>query len=97
MNRRPRLRVDSAGGPSSGLLALRNLGPASVGWLEAVGIRTPAELRAVGAVEAFRRVAVLRSGSVSLNLLYALEGALRDVPWDAFGPEERAAMRRAVE
>jgi len=83
--------------PESELAVLRNLGPVSAGWLEAAGIGTATELRALGAVAAFRRVAFSRSGDVSLNLLYALEGALRDVRWDHLPPEERRALRRAAE
>jgi hypothetical protein len=79
------------------LARLRNLGAVSAGWLVAAGIRTEVELRALGAVAAFRRVAMHRSGDVSLNLLYALEGALRDVRWDKLPAAERAALRAAAE
>ena len=79
---------------AAALVRLRNLGPASAAWLEAAGIRTEAELRAMGAVEAFRRVAFNRAGDVSANLLYALEGALRDVRWDRLPAEERLRLRR---
>jgi hypothetical protein len=79
------------------LARLRNLGAVSAGWLVAAGIRSEAELRALGAVAAYHRVATHRSGDVSLNLLYALEGALRDVRWDRLPPGDRAALRAAVE
>ena len=82
---------------TSELASLWNLGAVSAGWLEAAGIRTEADLRALGAVEAFRRVAFHRSGDVSMNLLYALEGALRGVRWDLLPAAERAALRRAAE
>ena len=42
---------------------------------------------------AFHLVAERQPG-VSLNLLYALEGALLDVRWDLLGPEVRADLRR---
>lgn len=77
------------------LARLRNLGPVSAGWLVAAGIRSEAELRAMGAVTAFHRVAMHRSGDVSLNLLYALEGALRGVRWDQLPAADRAALRAA--
>jgi DNA transformation protein len=92
-----RRRPAAAAAPAAELTALRNLGAVSAAWLEAVGIRTAAELRRVGAVEAYRRVAFHRSGDVSLNLLYALAGALRGERWDRLPPEERAALRRAAE
>ena len=59
---------------------LRNIGPKSAAWLRQVGLRSRADLEAVGTVEAFMRVK--RAGfKPSLNLLYALEGALRDCHW----------------
>ena len=82
---------------TSPLLRMRNLGPACAAWLEAAGIRSEAEIRRLGSVETFRRVAFSRSGDVSMNLLYALEGAIRGVRWDHLSPEDRAALRAAAE
>ena len=82
--------------PDSELARLCNLGPVSAGWLESAGIRTEAELRALGALEAFRRVAMHRAGDVSLNLLYALDGALRGERWDKLPPHIRIALREAA-
>ncbi len=66
---------------------LRNIGPKSAAWLRQVGLRTQQDLESVGAVEAFIRVK--RAGfRPSLNLLYALEGALLDCHWQQL-PEER--------
>lgn len=70
---------------------LRNLGEASAKMLAQAGIKTVAELREVGAVAAY--VAVKRTGATpSLDLLYALEGALRDVPWTALPYPVRASL-----
>ncbi len=66
---------------------MRNIGPKSAAWLRQVGLRTQDDLVAVGSVEAFMRVK--RAGfRPSLNLLYALEGALLDCHWQQL-PEER--------
>ena len=66
---------------------LRNIGPKSAAWLRQVGLRTRADLEGVGAVEAFMRVK--RAGfKPSLNLLYALEGAILGCHWQEI-PEER--------
>lgn len=66
--------------PEMPLAQLPNLGQASAGWLVHAGIQTVADLSAVGAVEAYRRVK--QAGFMpSLNLLYALEGALHDEHW----------------
>lgn len=59
---------------------LRNIGPKSAAWLRQVGLRSAQDLVAVGAVQAFLKVK--RAGfKPSLNLLYALEGALLDCHW----------------
>ena len=66
---------------------LRNIGPKSAAWLRQVGLRTQEDLESVGAVEAFIRVK--RAGfRPSLNLLYALEGALLNCHWQQL-PEDR--------
>ena len=66
---------------------LRNIGPKSAAWLRQVGLRSREDLEGVGAVDAFMRVK--RAGfKPSLNLLYALEGALLDCHWQEV-PETR--------
>jgi DNA transformation protein len=62
------------------LLTLRNLGKTSAQWLHASGIHTAEDLRRLGAVSAYRAVRS-RGFSASRVLLYAIEGALRDINW----------------
>ena len=72
---------------------LLNLGKVSRGWLDAVGIRSRAELERVGAVEAFRRVEAA-GFRPSVNLLYALHAALLDLHWTILPPKVREDLRR---
>jgi len=66
---------------------IRNVGPKSAAWLRQIGVRTTEDLSRVGPVEAFLKVK--RAGfRPSLNLLYAMAGALADCHW-ADLPEER--------
>jgi DNA transformation protein and related proteins len=66
---------------------IRNVGPKSAAWLRQVGVRTTEDLARVGPIEAFLKVK--RAGfRPSLNLLYAMAGALADCHW-ADLPEER--------
>ncbi len=59
---------------------IRNVGPKSAAWLRQIGVRTLDDLRRVGVVEAFLKVK--RAGfRPSLNLLYAMQGALDDCHW----------------
>jgi DNA transformation protein len=75
---------------------LRNIGPKSAAWLRQVGLRTREDLEALGAVAAFMRVK--RAGfKPSLNLLYALEGALLDCHWQEVPEARRTDLVTAAE
>ena len=75
---------------------LRNIGPKSAAWLRQVGLRSREDLEAVGAVDAFMRVK--RAGfKPSLNLLYALEGALLDCHWQDVPEARRGELVHAAE
>src|SRR5689334_8415658 len=60
------------GDAASDLTTLRDIGAVSAGWLRSVGIATVAELRRIGPVEAYGRVAFRVGKAASRNLLYAL-------------------------
>jgi len=75
---------------------IRNVGPKSAAWLRQVGVRTQEDLVRLGAVEAFMKVK--RAGfRPSLNLLYALEGALADCHWADLPDERKAALLQEAE
>jgi len=75
---------------------LRNIGPKSAAWLRQVGLRTEADIVAVGPVEAYMRVR--RAGfKPTLNLLYALEGALRDCHWQEVPEPRRQQLAQEAE
>jgi hypothetical protein len=75
---------------------LRNIGPKSSAWLRQVGLRTREDLDAIGAVEAFMRVK--RAGfKPTLNLLYSIEGALRDCHWQEVPDARRSELVLATE
>jgi DNA transformation protein len=70
---------------------LRNIGPKSMAWLRQTGVRSLDDLRGVGALAAYVRVK--RAGfRPSLNLLYALEGAILDCHWQDIPDERRAQL-----
>ena len=77
-------------------LKMRNIGPKSAAWLRQVGLHTRADLEAAGPVDAYMRVR--RAGfRPSLNLLYALEGALTDCHWQEVPAERRQELVEAAE
>jgi len=59
--------------------------------LEAAGIRSEDQLRAMGSVAAFAAVKQA-GGKASLNLLWALEGALTDRDWKKVAREDRTSL-----
>lgn len=64
--------------------------------LALAGITTAAQLRALGAVPAYCRVK--RAGAnASLNLLWALEGAIVGLPWQVVAREHRTSLLLALE
>ena len=75
---------------------LPNLGPRSREMLAAAGIRSVAQLRGLGAVVAFARVRRV-DPRASLNLLWALEGALTGLPWQTVAREHRTSLLLALE
>lgn len=75
---------------------LPNLGPKSQEMLAHAGISSIAQLRACGAVAAY--VAVKRSGgNASLNLLWALEGAITGMHWRDVARKHRTSLLLALE
>ncbi|WP_045737516.1 TfoX/Sxy family protein [Xanthomonas sp. MUS 060] len=75
---------------------LRNIGPKSTAWLRQVGVHTFQDLAAIGAIGAFLRVK--RAGfKPTLNLLYSLEGALRDCHWQELPAARRTQLLSELE
>jgi predicted flap endonuclease-1-like 5' DNA nuclease len=75
---------------------IRNVGPKSAAWLRQVGVRTHDDLVRLGPVDAFMKVK--RAGfRPSLNLLYALAGAIEDCHWADLPGERKSALVLAAE
>jgi predicted flap endonuclease-1-like 5' DNA nuclease len=90
--RRARRRQPAA----TSISMLRNLGPASARMLADAGITTLVQLRRLGSVAAYVRARRANRGA-SLNLLYALEGALQGMHWRAVRRGRRLELLTAVE
>jgi len=75
---------------------MRNLGSRSREMLAKAGIVSDAQLKAMGAVAAF--IADKRAGGKpSLNLLWALEGALTNRDWKEVAREDRLSLLTQLE
>ncbi len=75
---------------------LPNLGPKSQQMLEQAGIATMPQLQELGAVRAYLRVK-RHGGNASLNLLWALEGALSGQHWQVVAKAERLRLLLELE
>lgn len=75
---------------------LPGLGPKSADMLRRGGIETEEQLRSLGSVQAYRLV---RDAGipVSLNLLWALEGALSGERWQDVARLHRTSLLMALE
>lgn len=70
------------------LAELLNIGAKSAQTLVAAGVATVVELKERGAVDAY--LAIKREGiPVSLNMLYAMHGAINNVHWNKLDKDER--------
>jgi DNA transformation protein len=81
---------------SNSIATLPQLGPKSRDMLASAHITTVAQLRKVGAVVAYAKVKQVNA-QASLNLLWALEGALTDLPWQVVAREHRTSLLLALE
>ena len=78
------------------LAAMPNLGPKSQLILSQAGIHTLADLRKLGSVAAYLQVK-RSSGNASLNLLWALEGAITGEHWQVVAREHRTSLLLALD
>jgi DNA transformation protein len=75
---------------------LHNLGTKSQVMLNAAGIHTLADLHRLGSVAAYLQVKC-QGGNASLNLLWALEGAISGLHWQEVAREHRTSLLLALE
>jgi DNA transformation protein and related proteins len=75
---------------------LPNLGPKSQQMLAQAGIHTIEQLRELGAVRAYLQVKRAGNG-VSLNLLWAMEGALSGRHWQEVAKNDRLRLLLELE
>lgn len=74
---------------------LLNLGFVSTKWLAAVGIHTLADLRKVGVANAYNLVRA-QGYNATLNLLWALQGALTNTRWNALPEAVKQELKRRI-
>ena len=78
------------------LASLPGLGEKSVQPLHRIGLYTESDLREMGAVAAFYQCQ-LAGERPSLNMLYAMVGALNRQPWQQVASQQKEALLQQLE
>lgn len=74
---------------------MKNLGPKSTEILARIGIHTKKDLEDMGAVDCY--LALKNQGyNVNLNMLYAMESALLDIPVTELGNDIKQHLQAAI-
>ena len=76
---------------------MRNIGPKSKQWLASIGVHTLDDVASLGVVETYKRVKAAYPEKVSLNLLYALQAALLDLPWNELPRDIKEELKQQVD
>jgi hypothetical protein len=66
-------------------------------WLASIGISTSEELEAFGVVDAYYGLKQAYPDRVTINLLYALQGALLGLPWNLLPEDMKADLKQQAE
>lgn len=80
----------------SDLVSLANIGPVLAAKLEAAGVHNRDDLRELGSIEAILKIRGHLVDDSCLNMLYALEGAIRGVRWHKIPSADRARLRQKL-
>jgi DNA transformation protein len=80
----------------SDLVSLKNIGPKKCCSARIGRYKFLDDLFDIGVEEAYRRVRKAYPDQVSFNMLYALQGALLDLPWNELPEDMRSKLRQAV-
>jgi hypothetical protein len=75
---------------------MKNIGPKSREWLASVGVYTLDDVAELGVVETYKRVKAAYPEKVLLNLLWGLQAALLDLPWNELPPDIKSELRKQV-
>jgi DNA transformation protein and related proteins len=87
---------DSSDSKREWRISLRNLGPKSRQWLAEIGIYTIRDLRNAGSIATYKILKEIYPETVSLNLLWGLEAAIRDVDWRELTETDKEELRKKL-
>ncbi len=76
---------------------MKNIGPVSRRWLAEIGIYTMKDLKTAGSIVTYKMLKERYPKKVSLNLLWGLEAAIRDIDWRDLTDLDKEALKRELE
>ena len=75
---------------------MKNIGKVSRAWLFEIGIQDISQLRRFGSVQVYKMIRMNHPNKASLNLLWALEGAIQDIHWTEIPEELKEELKAKV-
>lgn len=75
---------------------MKNIGPISRQWLAEVGIYTIKDLKKAGSITTYKILKERYPKKVSLNLLWGLEAAIRDIDWRELTEKDKEELKRSL-
>lgn len=75
---------------------MKNFGKISKAWLAELGIYTSEHLKQYGSVHIYRLVRARHPKKASLNLLWALEGAIQGIDWRDLTEQRKIELKAEV-
>ena len=76
---------------------MRGIGPKVVELLDKTGIKTPEQLKAIGAMEAYLQILEKTDYKPHIGLLFALVGAVEDRDWKEVAQNDKARLEAEIE
>jgi DNA transformation protein and related proteins len=73
---------------------MKNLGPKSKEWLASIGVYSLEDVVKLGVVETYKRVKGAYPENVTLNMLWGLQAALFDIPWNQLPADIKDQLRK---
>ena len=73
---------------------MKNLGPKSSEWLASIGVHSLEDVARIGVVETYKLVKAAYPEKVTLNMLWGLQAALFDIPWNELPQDIKDELRK---
>jgi DNA transformation protein and related proteins len=76
---------------------LNNIGLKTAMWLESIEIKTLKDIETLGVIEVYQRLKLAYPEKVSLNALWALQGAVLDIPWNQLPESMKENLKQRLQ